>query len=146
MDASAPPDSSASMFDALPKAARQLLLVSAERAITITGEALLGLMAGPTLAPSAAAEWHEKVLTEAARSLFKAWETIEPTDRYLAGAYAIMALLSQQLRQGATGISLLRQNGQLPPLPAGESPSPAPPGESASPAPGSSTQEERERP
>ena len=130
------PDPSASMFDSLPKSARQLLLVSAERGMLIANGALGQLKDGPSLTPAAAAEWHEKVLTEAARAIFKAWETIEPSDHYLAAAWGFMALLDQHLRQGEMGISYQRQHDQLLQPPAGEGQSPAAPN---GPASGSTT-------
>lgn len=130
-----PPDTSAAMFDALPKAARQLLLVSAERATTIANGALGRLLGEPTLTPATAVEWHEKVLQEAIRPLLAAWETIEPADRYLAGAWAFTALLDQHLRQGEVGINFQRQHDQLPDLSALRGHGPAPP---ASPEPGAS--------
>jgi hypothetical protein len=62
--ATATPDSSASMFEALPRSVRQLLLVSAERAFVLANEALERLIARPAMTPSAAAEWHAQILEE----------------------------------------------------------------------------------
>ena len=128
------PDPSATLFDALPKAARKLLIDSAEHAMT-TANGALGRLLTADLAPAAAAEWHGKVLTESIRKLFEAWETIEPSDRYLAALWAFMVIMDQHLRQGEWGINLQRQHNQLPDLSALTGHGSAEPG---APAPGSS--------
>lgn len=114
-------------LDTLSAALRVALMDTAEAAIRTVNGALNQLHRGPAQSPTDALAWREAVTQEAGWRCVRLWNSLEPADLRVAGAYLALAIVRQTIDQGHAGSEWLRQqNIQLPLVPGERGASPAP--------------------